>query len=330
MRTIWVPSGRTCLLRSVPELPAPTELGVAHHSRQVLMETGLRGLQYRQVDVFADGATGGNGLAVFWDCRNLSTALMQQLTVELRQFESVFVFAARQPGHYMVRVFTMEEELDFAGHPLLGSAAVLHEKRGRTATEQWTLHAKTGPVKVATATADGGFAANMTQPKPVFVEAAAEAKTRTEVASWVGLTTEDLDPDLPLEVVSTGLPYLIIPVRSSLSRARVRVDDLEARLRRMEAKFLYVYDVPSSEGRTWDNRGLVEDIATGSAAGPVAAYLCKHRRWVVGQELTIRQGQFVGRPSVLRATVVGSTDPDSYQGVEVKGRVNMVATGAFD
>jgi len=303
------------------------------------VENPVKGLRYRQVDVFAARPTGegapagesapasGNGLAVFWDCPRLSRATMQQLAVELRQFESAFVMPTSQPARFGIKVFTMEEELDFAGHPLMGAAAVLHEKHGTARQERWALQTNTVLVELETVAADGGFLVTMDQPAPQFVHTLEESRA-PEVARWIGLAPGDLAPGLPLEVVSTGLPYLIVPVRTNLSHARIVVDDLEDRLREVSAKFLYVYDVATSEGRTWDNRGLVEDIATGSAAGPVAAYLCRRGTLAVGQELTIHQGAYVGRPSVITARVVGTAP--AYSGVRVSGRVNMVASGVFD
>ena len=219
------------------------------------------------------------------------------------------------------------EELDFAGHPLMGAAAVLHEKHGTARQQRWALQTNTVLVELETVAADGGFLVTMDQPAPRFVYTLEESRA-PEVARWIGLAPGDLAPGLPLEVVSTGLPYLIVPVRTNLSHARIAVDDLEDRLREVSAKFLYVYDVAASEGRTWDNRGLVEDIATGSAAGPVAAYLCRRGTLAVGQELTIHQGAYVGRPSVITARVVGTAA--AYSGVRVSGRVNMVASGVFD
>ncbi len=290
------------------------------------MQTEVRGLRYRQVDVFADGASGGNGLAVFWDCPNLSSAAMHLLTNELRQFESVFVQKGEQANYFKTRIFTMQEELDFAGHPLLGAAAVLHEKHSTAEREQWTLQTKVAKIAVATTAIERAFLVTMHQPRPTFGDGA--VGTPSEIARWIGLSPQDLDSDLPLQVVSTGLPYLIVPIVKDLSKAQIMVDDLERRLNAVGAKFLYVYDVLGSEGRTWDNSGVVEDIATGSAAGPVAAYLCKHRRLSLGEELTIKQGRFVGRPSVIKATVRGSGE--SYEGVEVSGRVNFIASGVFD
>jgi trans-2,3-dihydro-3-hydroxyanthranilate isomerase len=139
-----------------------------------------------------------------------------------------------------------------------------------------------------------------------------------------GLTEIDRDMTLPMEVITTGLAYLILPVTASgLERAQIVTDDLEARLAQIGAKFAYVLDARNREGRTWDNLGRVEDIATGSAAGPVAGYLVKHGLARAGVEMLLRQGRFVGRPSEMRVMV----DDD---GILLSGNVRMIARGEFD
>jgi PhzF family phenazine biosynthesis protein len=131
-----------------------------------------------------------------------------------------------------------------------------------------------------------------------------------------------------LAVVSTGLVYLLVPIFRNLRKARIAVENLEEIIREFGAKFFYAYDVAKSEGRTWDNKGVVEDIATGSAAGPVAAYLCRHGVLKIEHELHVKQGRFVGRPSVMIAKVLRSGGEPGH--VEVSGPVRLVATGSFD
>jgi PhzF family phenazine biosynthesis protein len=130
--------------------------------------------------------------------------------------------------------------------------------------------------------------------------------------------------DLPLQVVSTGLPYLIVPVGSAgLEEAHVGTADLEASLLEVGAKFVYVFDPEAREGRTWDNAGVVEDVATGSAAGPAAAYLTEHGL-IAETSFSLRQGRFVGRPSSMDVQVSTSSD------IWVGGPVAPVASGVLD
>jgi trans-2,3-dihydro-3-hydroxyanthranilate isomerase len=284
------------------------------------------GKRYRQVDVFAEHPLSGNGLCVFWEGGALSTADMQALTIELRQFESIFL-ERTGAKEFTARIFTTEEELDFAGHPVLGGAAVLHEKYASDAVETWTLRMRKGDLRVRTEKRGEAYFATMYQPPAIFGAPEISQASGRELMSALNLDTGDLYPGLPLELVSTGLPYIVVPLQSNLGKAEIVIRNFEELIQRHGAKFVYLYDVDNSEGRTWDNRGKVEDIATGSAAGPVAAYLCKHGRLTVNQELTIEQGQHVGRPSRLRVKVLGA--PGDFGEVEVSGSVQMVSEGTL-
>ena len=287
-------------------------------------------LRYRHVDVFAPAPLSGNGLAVFPDATGLGAALMLRLTQELRQFESVFLTAADEPGVFGARVFTAEEELPFAGHPALGAAAVLHEARAPDGdAASFVLAFPVGRVRLDSARVGrGAYHVAMDQGRPAFRRTLGEAE-RVPFLGALGLGPADLAPGLPLEVVSTGLPYLIVPVTpDGLARAQIRSADFEALLEAAGARFVYVLDVAGREGRTWDNAGRVEDVATGSAAGPAGAYLVRHGLARAGEPFTVRQGRFVGRPSAMRVTVTGPVAAPSA--VSVAGDVRMVATGTVD
>ena len=142
-------------------------------------------------------------------------------------------------------------------------------------------------------------------------------------AGALGLGSGDLHR-LPMQVVSTGLPYLIVPVSGALDRARIGVGDFEERLAKVGAKFVYVFDPDRQEGRSWDNAGAVEDVATGSAAGPAAAFLMAHGLAGPAQEIVISQGRFLGRPSIIAVT------PDRRGDLWVGGPVAPVARGVVD
>jgi PhzF family phenazine biosynthesis protein len=284
-------------------------------------------LEYRQVDVFASAPLSGNGLAVVITEAPLDTVFMQRLTCELRQFETIFLVPAAQPATYEARVFTMEEELPFAGHPSIGAAAVLHERSGGDCYD-CRLVLGSGTVELSSERSGVGFQVTMEQGTPEFgTMIAADAE-----ADWLaafGLDGRDRDERMPLSVASTGLAYLVVPVTSAgLGKARIRADDLERRLAGIGAKFVYVLDIQQREGRTWDNQGIVEDIATGSAAGPAGALLVRHGLAEAGQPIVIRQGRFVGRPSEMRLEIAGTRQ--QITGVALSGSVAMVATGQFD
>ena len=130
-------------------------------------------------------------------------------------------------------------------------------------------------------------------------------------------------PALPMQVVSTGLPYLIVPVQAGLERARISHPGFEGLLSASGAKFVYVLDPDRPEGRTWDNAGRVEDVATGSAAGPAAGYLLHHGVRPAGEPILVHQGRFTGRPSTIEVR----PGPDGR--LWVGGPVAPVAAGRF-
>lgn len=280
---------------------------------------------FRHVDVFTRTPFSGNGLAVFPESAGLSTTQMQLITQEMRQFESIFLFATEDAHEVVARVFTVEEELDFAGHPVLGAACVLHERLvGAGEREVWRIRLNRSVAPVTTVRHAGRYSATMEQGAPVFGEIASQ-ELRAEYAISLSLTTDDLDETLPLQMVSTGLPYLLVPVRRGLERVRIAHPAFEALLGQMGAKFVYVFDPQAREGRTWDNAGLVEDVATGSAAGPTAAYLVRYGLAQPGTEIVLAQGRFVGRPSQIQARVAGTAE--AITGVSVGGDVCMVGGG---
>ncbi|MES2819431.1 MAG: PhzF family phenazine biosynthesis protein [Pseudomonadota bacterium] len=278
-------------------------------------------LQYWQLDVFAERPLAGNGVAVFTATQGLSPATMQALTQELRQFESIFLQPCDAPRSYAARIFTLEEELPFAGHPLLGAAALLHHLHGpveHNEQTQWTLQLAAKTVQLSTRRQGRGFYAEMDQGQAAFGAVLATEEARA-VAQAFSLTAAEQDLRYPATVVSTGLPYLLLPVTSQgLARAR-QTRNLDAELAARGAAFVFLLDVEAQEGRTWDPAGLIEDIATGSAAGPVAAYLVRQGRRRHGEAFSLQQGRFLGRPSRLDVCV------NHDEAVSVGGAVQLLA-----
>ena len=285
---------------------------------------------YYHVDVFTDVPYAGNSVAVFVNPPAPTDRQLLTITQELRHFETIFVDGAVGSGSVRARVFDLIQELDFAGHPVLGAAAVLHEltDAGPDEVREWTMELPARKVRVTTRrSASGHVSALLDQGRPEWIRESA-ALDRTAVAAAFGLDETDLDDTLPLEIVSTGLRYLIVPVRgSALSRASIRDDGLARLLYRMGAQYAYVLDAAAVEGRHWENDGSVEDVATGSAAGCVAAYLVRHGRAAVDDPIALSQGRFAGRPSTIVATVHGSSQ--TIERVTVSGDVSVVATGTL-
>ncbi|NQD92625.1 PhzF family phenazine biosynthesis protein [Pseudomonas sp. CrR25] len=277
-------------------------------------------LVYWQLDVFAERPLAGNGVAIFPDARQLSPAAMQALTRELRQFESVFLLPGASTADYQARIFTMEEELPFAGHPIIGTAALLHHLHCPGASAEWTLHLSAKSVTVRTRRQERGFYAEMAQGVSEF-GAQLDSDQALLFAEAFSLSAADLDSRYPATVVSNGLPYLLLPVTSQgLALAKQR-RAFEAELAALGADFVFLLDVDGREGRTWDPLGLIEDIATGSAAGPVAAFLVQHGLQQRGEPFSLNQGRFLDRPSRLDVCVAGDGS------VSVGGSVQLLARG---
>lgn len=282
-------------------------------------------MKCKLVDVFTKEKLSGNGLTIFYNYEKLDSDKMLSLAQEMRQFESIFVSNSDNNDSFNARIFTTEEELDFAGHPIIGLAAHLHEEFGDADSKEWEINLNVKSVTVVTKKTENYFYASMAQGTPEFVYTLNQAETK-QVALALNLSLDNIS-DYPLEVISTGLPYLIVPISSSIENAKITTVDFEALLTRFGAKFVYVLDVVNFEGRTWDNKGLVEDIATGSAAGPAAAFLTKHELAFLDTSIFISQGRFLGRESKIEIYVEGVEGKASN--IWVSGDVVKVADIRF-
>ncbi|MFE8013975.1 PhzF family phenazine biosynthesis protein [Streptomyces antibioticus] len=280
-------------------------------------------MRYVHVDVFSSQPYSGNSLAVFPEASGRTPRQMGRITQELRHFESVFLTKREDDGQtWHARIFDLAEELDFAGHPLIGAACVLHALHGSADRHTWRLVTEARPVTLTTTRRQQGrYASVLDQGQAAFLGQPEIA----DLASWFSLEDHDLDTDLPPQVVSTGLRYLIVPVRGgALERARI-TRDLTAPLAAVGAQFAYLLDADALEGRHWNNDGIVEDVATGSAAGCVAGYLRQHERLDDGCPTTLRQGRFTGRPSEMTISAHGRAT--HIESVTVGGDVAFVAEG---
>lgn len=276
------------------------------------------------VDVFASEPLSGNGLSVFLDTAGWSTEVMQRLTQEMRQFESIFLSSIDDSGA-TARVFTVEEELPFAGHPVLGAAAILHRtRRPKVPHCNWVITLPAGKIEVRTEARGSSFMCEMDQGVPQFIRSV-EGSALEPVLSQLGLTYSDLEKAAIAQVVSTGLPYLIIPVnKNGLAKASIIGTELEEELRALSSKFVLLLDVHAREVRTWDNLGKTEDVATGSAAGPAGAFLIQVGICQRESDIAISQGRFVNRTSKL---MVRQTADNR---VLVSGEVWPVSQGTLD
>ena len=302
----------------------------------------MREFAYQLCDVFTAKPLEGNQLAVFLDAGSLSDAEMQALARETNLSETTFICrrdaATERERGVRVRIFTTQEELPFAGHPALGTAATLRALfPERLGSEKIVLDLKAGQVPVVfpadrnTATAAFGV---MTQPEPVF----GGEHDPAEIAPLLGLRREDLLPDLIPETVSTGLPYCVVALRSveALSRMRVQLMQAEEYFQRAQesatqgphAKFFYAI-AAEAPGR-WRARMQFyngEDPATGSAAGCAISYLVQRGVVDSSQQIQLRQGVEILRPSDLFLSANSVNGKISE--VRVGGSTVLVAQGRF-
>lgn len=294
-------------------------------------------MDFQHVDVFADTPFTGNSLTVFLSDGPASradgavtAAQMLSVTREFRHFESIFLEPTAAEDRWRARVFDWEEELGFAGHPVLGAAAVLHERAGGAPARRWTIELPAKTVTVETAgdgTGSGGtvFRAVLDQGRPEYGPSVTGAAV-APVLDGLGLGFADLAPGLEPAVVSTGLRYLVIPVSAAaLARAAITAPDFAGHLAAAGAQFAYLLDPDGLEGRHWTNDGRIEDVATGSAAGTAGAYLARAGRVAPNQPFVLHQGRFTGRPSRIQVEPRGRADDISQ--VLVGGQVALVAQG---
>jgi len=277
-------------------------------------------LKYFHVDVFASAPLGGNGLCVLLPEKPLESGLMLKIAREFNQFESVFIFPQNGGGVYPARIFTTEEELPFAGHPVLGGAAVLHRVFGKGREQTEIAIGLAGRIlRIESVREKDIYAETMNQGAPLFLGAADRSRI-ADLAQALGLGKENIDENLPAEVVSTGLPYLLVPVREGIGRARIAGEGFTDFLAEFGARFVYVFDPQTLECRTWDNTGRVEDVATGSAAGSLCAYLVRHGLKKEGEIIRISQGRYDGRPCQIEGRVMNGE-------TSIRGKVTHFASG---
>jgi trans-2,3-dihydro-3-hydroxyanthranilate isomerase len=282
-------------------------------------------LEYIHVDVFSSTPYGGNSLPVFYDGPELAAAAMLRITRELRHFEAIFLHADLGARTARARIFDLIEELPFAGHPLIGAAAALQHLSAPRGCGVWTFDLAGRIARVEVEARETGYFGVLDQGAPRFL---GEVRDRAAIARAFTLAPDDLDPKLPLEAASTGLRYLVVPLRPDrIGAARIGAD-ITGLLAAHGAQFAVLFDPSTFEIRHWNNDGVLEDVATGSAAGVVGAYALKHGLVVAGRRFTLSQGRFAGRPS--RLEVQADTAGGEIASVKVGGPVAIVGRGRLD
>jgi trans-2,3-dihydro-3-hydroxyanthranilate isomerase len=273
---------------------------------------------YVVADVFTDVPLEGNPVAVFEDGAGLSTETMQRAARELNLSETVFLLPGEDGADARARIFTPFVELPFAGHPVLGTAFVLS---GRTGADTVALLTGSGLVTIALQRRNGAVVfGEMQQPIPTW-----EAFDRPDaLLAALGVARSEL----PIDVYDNGPRHAFVALGDETAVAKLR-PDIGALT---EFGPLGVSCFAAGEGRVKTRMfgpglGVVEDPATGSAAGPLAVHLARHGQTAFGQSIVIRQGVEVGRPSVLHARADGSAA--NVERVVVGGGAVVVARGEY-
>ena len=293
-----------------------------------MSKAAARRLSMAQWDVFSSRPLEGNSLAVFFDGRGLSDTEMQAIAKEMNLSETTFVLPRdaeiERARGVRVRIFTVQEELPFAGHPTLGTAFAL---RGESGAKEITLELNVGkvPVEFEATTGEAAFG-EMTQIDPVFgMQHDGEA-----VARATGLQVDDFDTSLPIETVSTGLAYTIAPLKSLAVIQKLRVDQNRAGeyLEKTGGKFLYFVARETVDPAARLHARMLfyngEDPATGSAAGCTAAWMVAHGVAKPDERVLIEQGIEMQRPSRI---FVRATFHDSHQKNPGDNRIVNVRVG---
>ncbi len=276
-------------------------------------------------DVFGLSKYTGNQLATIIVEEEISQDEMQKIAKEFNFSETTFIlFPTPNSDRYKVKIFTPEEELPFAGHPTLGTAYIIWQEYMQNQGNTVTLELKVGPIKVEVLP-DGYLW--MTQNPAIF----GEAYPPSDIAELLNLSEDDLDNSYPIQTVSTGLDFTIIPLKtlSALKKASINIDKYNRYFKSKIHKpfYLFCFD-PYDDSHQIASRmfaptlGIAEDAATGSATGCFGGYLHKYMSGEIN--VSIMQGAEIGRPSLLKLNVTGSPDKAV---IKVGGKVYEIAKG---
>ncbi len=285
------------------------------------------------VDVFAETKYAGNQLAVVGNAAGLKDTEMQSIAREMNYSETTFILSGRErEGGYDVRIFSLDQELPFAGHPTLGTAFIIQQVLIGAPVDRVNLNLAVGQIPVS-------FSYDNERPAELWMEQIEPgfglSFERGQVAAALGLDPILVDQNYPVQEVSTGLPFIIVPLVSleAVRSCRLDVKLYENLIAGAEAKSILVF---CPEAYSPDNQvnarmfdpyhGIAEDPATGSANGCLAAYLVRHAYYGKKEiDLRVEQGYEIGRPSLL--LIRAKESEKGAISVSVGGRVIMVGQG---
>jgi len=300
-----------------------------------------RTYEFVQLDVFTQTPLAGNPLAIFTDARGLNDGEMQALAREMNLSETTFILprdpATEAREGKKVRIFTVEQELPFAGHPTLGTALHLYASEANsTKSDQITLDLKAGKIPVGfTAKSeiagrervDGQVFCEMRQRDPEF----GTTLSREVVADVIGVEADEIASEWPIQAISTGLTFTIVPFRHQQTLSDLKFTYAQAAefLKDSGANFFYFLCPERREGRLEARARMFfyggEDPATGSAAGCAASWMVQHGVAKTDEQVVIRQGIECGRPSEMY--VRATQDGERVSNVRVGGYAVEILRG---
>ena len=288
-----------------------------------------RTFHYVQMDVFTAKPLEGNSLAVFTDGRGLTSEEMQAVARETNLSETTFILpreaAVEAKEGIQVRIFTTQEELKFAGHPTLGTAWYLAASRGADAI---TLDLPVGKIPLEFRR-DGGRLqyGEMRQNDPTF----GSVHDPEVVAKALGISVGDLDPSVPIQTVSTGMPFAMVPFRSleTLQKIKLFWPNAAEYLAKTDAKFFYLVCRETVQQEATLHARMIfyngEDPATGSAAGCCTGWAVRHGVLESGKQGMIEQGIEMKRASKIY--IRGTKTGDGVTDVRIGGSAVQVFRG---
>ena len=286
------------------------------------------------VDVFAERKYAGNQLAVFTNAEEVSDTQMQEFAKEMHFSETTFILSEeKRDGGYDVRIFTPEYEIPFAGHPTLGTAYVIQQEIIKEPVKQVVLNLKVGQIPVSFKYSRKDIDIMwMKQKAPTF----GRIFGLETISNILNLDQKEIDDRWPIQEVSTGTPFIMVPLRTlnAVKQARIDRDKASDLIKDTEAKAILVFcpETYAKENQLnvrvfADYYGVPEDPATGSANGCLAGYLAKYRYFGKHRiDIRVEQGYEIGRASLL---LLRAEDKEDEIDVFVGGKVVMIAKGEF-
>ena len=288
-------------------------------------------INYSIVDVFSQGKYTGNPLAVFKNVGNISESKMQQIAKEINYSETTFILSdSKNNGGYDVRIFTPNEEVPFAGHPTLGTAFIIQNEILEEPLDNLILNFKGGQIPVSFNNQEEILW--MQQNEPTF----GQILDANKVSNVLNIDRENIDDRFPIQEVSTGLPVIIVPLKSleAVKKVRINREKYFELIEHTDAKAIMVFSPEAYHSENdlnvrdfADYYGIPEDAATGSANGCLASYLVKYKYFNKSEiNIRVEQGYEIERPSLL---FLKASDDNGKINVNVGGKVVKMAQGEW-